>query len=280
MKVYRLNNGMKIPAVGFGTYKSTAGEQKGVLERAVKEGYRYFDTASFYGNEEELGRALRESGIPRGEFFLTTKVWKTELGYEETKEACRASMDRLRTDYLDGYLIHWPKQSPEDTAWKERVWDTWRAMEELLEEGKLRFIGISNFLAHHLEVLSEKARVCPAVDQIEFHPGYMQRETVDFCRERGILVQAWSPIGRARVLKEPLITALAEKYGRSGAQICLRFALQTGVMPLPKSSGTERMRENMDVFDFEISREDMETLASMPVTGWSGEHPDRERVYF
>ena len=280
MNTYLLNNGNEVPCIGFGTYKSTTGEQEDVLKKAVEAGYRYFDTASFYQNEEELGRVLKESGIPREEFYLTTKVWKTELGYEETKEACRGSMERLETDYLDGYLIHWPKQNPGDTAWKERVWDTWRAMEELAEEKKVRTIGVSNFLVHHLETLLEKARIRPAIDQIEFHPGYMQRETVEFCRKNGILVQAWSPIGRARVLKEPLLLRMAEKYGKSPAQICLRFALEWGVMPLPKSSSPGRMKENMDVFDFSLEDGDKQQLTDMPRTGWSGEHPDRERVYF
>lgn len=277
---YRLNSGTEIPCIGFGTYKATAGEQKDVLAKAIEAGYRYFDTASFYKNEEDLGEALAKSGIPRKQFFLASKVWKTELGYEETRRACRESLERLGTDYLDLYLIHWPKQSPEDMEWKERIADTWRAMEELQKEGILRDIGVSNFLVHHLEELLKTAKMCPAVDQIEFHPGYLQEDTVRFCHERGILVQAWSPIGRKRVFEEPLLIEIAEHHGKSLAQICLKFALQSGVMPLPKSSAMSRMKENLDLSGFELTSEEMEAIRSMPQVGWSGEHPDRERVYF
>ncbi len=278
METYRLNNGMTVPKIGFGTYKSTAGEVSGVLETAIAAGYRYFDTASFYENEKELGRALAGSGLGRGEYMVASKVWKTEMGYEETKAACARSLARLGLEYLDLYLIHWPKVNPEDTEWVKRVQDTWRAMEELYAEGKVRAIGLSNFLPHHIQAVLETARIRPAVDQLELHPGYFQKEAVDFCRQQKIQVQAWSPMGRRRVLEDALLQELAEKYGKSTAQICLRAELQLDIMPLPKASAMERMQQNLELFDFAIAAEDMERILAMPQTGWSGEHPDRARV--
>lgn len=272
-----LNNGLRIPGIGFGTYKST-GEITGVLDMAIEAGYRYFDTASFYENEGELGRALAGSQLPREAFQVASKVWKTQMGCAGTRAAFEQSLALLQTDYLDLYLIHWPKQSPEDTFWEQRMLDTWKTMEELYEAGKIRAIGVSNFLPHHLEALLEKASVRPAVNQLEFHPGYLQGEALEFCKKEQITVQAWSPIGRGRVLRDPLLQGMAAGYGVSVAQLCLRFDIQMGVMPLPKASSIERMRENLDLTSFVIRQEDMEQIRRMPITGWSGEHPDRERV--
>ncbi len=275
---FELNNGVKIPCTGFGTYKAAEGKTTEVIRTAIDAGYRYFDTASFYGTEPYLGEAVRESGIRREEFFITSKVWKDDMGYEQTKRAFQASLDRLGTDYLDLYLIHWPLPTPEYREWKELDLDTWRALEELYKAGRVRAIGLSNFLPHHIENLLNNCEIRPAVDQIEFHPGYSQEAAVNYCQEKGILVQAWSPLGRMRVLKEPLILEMAERYGVSPAQICLKFALQRNVIPLPKASAMERMKQNQDLFGFELSREDLYRLMTMPETGWSGEHPDRQRV--
>lgn len=277
---FELNNGVKIPCVGFGTYKAAEGKTAEVIRTAIDAGYRYFDTASFYGTESYLGEAVRESGIPREDFFITSKVWKEEMGYEQTRKAFQETLDRLGTDYLDLYLIHWPLPSVGYEEWKQLDLDTWRAMEELYREGRVRAIGLSNFLPHHIENLLEHCKVCPAVDQIEFHPGYSQEAVLRYCQEKGILVQAWSPLGRMRVSKEPLLLEMAQKYGVSAAQICLKYALQRNVIPLPKSSSMERMKQNQDLFGFEISKEDLYRLATLPQIGWSGEHPDRERVYF
>lgn len=272
-----LNNGLRIPGIGFGTYKST-GETAGVLDMAIEAGYRYFDTASFYENEGELGSALARSPLPREAFQVASKVWKTQMGCAGTRASFEQSLALLQTDYLDLYLIHWPKQSPEDTHWEQRMLDTWKTMEELYEAGRIRAIGVSNFLPHHLEVLLEKASVRPAVDQLEFHPGYLQGEALEFCVREQITVQAWSPIGRGRVLRDPMLREMAARYGVSVAQLCLRFDVQMGVMPLPKASSIERMKENLDLTSFVIRQEDMEQIQRMPLTGWSGEHPDRERV--
>lgn len=275
---YVLNNGVEIPAVAFGTYKAADGKSADVIRAAIGAGYRYFDTASFYGTETYLAEAIRESGIPRREFFIASKLWKDEMGYENVKSAFERTLNNLRTDYLDLYLIHWPLPEPGYKEWRQLDKETWRAMEELYEAGKIRAIGLSNFLPHHIENILKDCRVRPAVDQIEYHPGYSQEAVVNYCWERGILVQAWSPIGRSRVLDEPLVKELAAKYDVSPAQICLKFAVQRNIIPLPKSSSEDRMRENLDLYSFELEQDDIWRLSTMPQTGWSGEHPDRARA--
>lgn len=275
---YVLNNGVEIPAVAFGTYKAADGKSADVIRATIGAGYRYFDTASFYGTETYLAEAIRESGIPRREFFIASKLWKDEMGYENVKSAFERTLNNLRTDYLDLYLIHWPLPEPGYKEWRQLDKETWRAMEELYEAGKIRAIGLSNFLPHHIENILKDCRVRPAVDQIEYHPGYSQEAVVNYCRERGILVQAWSPIGRSRVLDEPLVKELAAKYDVSPAQICLKFAVQRNIIPLPKSSSEDRMRENLDLYSFELEQDDIWRLSTMPQTGWSGEHPDRARA--
>ena len=278
MEHYILNNGVEIPAVAFGTYKAADGKSADVIRTAIEAGYRYFDTASFYGTETYLAEAVRESGISRDEIFIASKLWKTEMGYDNVKKAFERTLENLETDYLDLYLIHWPLPEPGYKEWKQLDKETWRAMEELYQEGKIRAIGLSNFLPHHIENILEDCTVRPAVDQIEYHPGYSQEAVVQYCKERHILVQAWSPIGRQRVLTEGLVQELAEKYGVSPARICLKFAVQRGIIPLPKSSSMERMKDNLDLYSFEMEQEDIWRLATMPQAGWSGEHPDRERV--
>lgn len=276
---YELNNGVKVPCIGFGTYKATDGCGVEGIKKAIDAGYRYFDTAAFYGNEEEIAQAVLQSGIKREELFLASKVWKTDLGYEHVKKAFAESLRRLNTDYLDLYLIHWPLPKTGYADWKQLDTDSWKALEELYAEGKIRAIGLSNFLPHHIENLLQNTTICPAVDQIEFHPGYTQEITVEYCRQHGILVQAWSPLGRKRVLEDEFLMELADKYKVSVAQICIRYALQRGILPLPKASTTERMKENQQVFDFELSTEDMYRIGSMPPTGWSGEHPDLSLLF-
>ena len=269
---YVLEHGVETPMIASGPYKAE------VIRAAIDVGYRCFDTASYYGTEPDLAEAIRGSGIPREEFFITSKLWKDEMGYDNAKAAFSRTLERLETDYLDLYLIHWPLPEPGYKDWKALDMETWKALEDLYDEGKIRAIGLSNFLPHHVENILAGCRVKPMVDQLEFHPGYSQEAAVRYCQERNILVQAWSPLGRQRVFEEPLILSLAEKYHVSSAQICLRFAVQRGIMPLPKASSAERMKENLDVFSFVIEEEDMYRLETMPQTGWSGEHPDRERV--
>ncbi len=274
---YTLVNGVQIPCLGYGTYKAAEGNDEAVIKMAIDAGYRLFDTASFYQTETYLASAIKKSGLLREEFFLTSKVWKTEMGYDYAKEAFNRTLENLQTDYLDLYLIHWPIIEVGYEKWEELIADTWRAMEELYREEKIRAIGLSNFLPHHIEALLRTATIKPMVNQLEIHPGYTQEAAVNYCKNHNMLVQAWSPIGRTRVLKDPLILSLAHKYQVSPAQICLRYELQKEILPLPKSSSFERMKENQDIFSFVISVEDMYRIDTMPQAGWSGEHPDRER---
>lgn len=271
---YTLNNGQKIPGMGFGTYNAKGGDNVQIIRTAIEAGYRYFDTASLYETERALGQAVKESGIPREEFFIVSKAWIDERGYERVKEALARTLERLQMEYLDLYLIHWPRRTEGDTDWKEVNRETWRAMEELQAEGKVKGLGLSNFLPHHVDALLKDCKVKPVVDQLEIHPGYSQEAAVAYCQAKDIRVQAWSPLGRSQLLNDPILQQFAEKYQKSVAQICLRFLVQKGIIPLVKASSMERMKQNQDVFDFEISEEDMHILACMPQTLWLGEHPD------
>jgi len=269
-----LPNGVVIPAVGFGSYLSTEKGGAQTIADALDAGYRYIDTAQFYRNEEEIGEAVAGSGIPRDEIFLCSKVWPADLGSEKTKRAFEESCRRLGTDYLDMYLIHWPKNDADDADWLEKVRESWKVMEELYEQGRIRAIGLSNFLPHHIRPLLETARIRPMVDQLELHVGYMQEYTLAYLREEGILPQAWSPLGRAKLLSDAAVTETAAKYGCTNAALLLRYLNQRGIPVIPKSSSKERMKENLDVFGFTISADDMSYLSCLPERGWSGEHPD------
>lgn len=274
LKTFELSNGVRLPVVGYGTYLATEGNGKEVILTALESGYRYLDTASFYGNEKEIGEAVAESGISRKDLFLASKVWKDEMGYEETKKAFGRSLERLKTDYLDLYLVHWPKKSPDDKDWKRCLQETWRAMEDLYDQGLVRAIGVSNCLPHHLSALEKYAGIKPMVNQLELHVGYLQQAAVDYCRKNGILVQAWSPLGRRRVLEDERVLSMAKKYGVTPAQFLLGFLYQEGFSVIPKASVKERMLENQDIFGFTITEEDRYFLECLPQSGWSGEHPD------
>ncbi len=274
MKSFQLHNTISIPAIGFGTYKLADGPIcVEAVKNALKHNYRHIDTAAIYANEKSVGIAIRESNIPREELFITSKVWNTKRGYRSTMKAFEASLERLGLDYLDLYLIHWPANTLQFDNAKELNVDTWKALETLYNEGKIRSIGVSNFLPHHLEELMWKATIVPMVNQIEFHPGYTQQETVDFCNKHKIVVEAWSPLARGRVLEEPLLIELAEKYNVSAGAICLQFALQQGIVVLPKSETEERIMANISI-DFELSPEDLERIQQLPEMGFSGLHPD------
>ena len=238
------------------------------VKTALETGYRHIDTAAFYGNESSVGRAIRAAGIPREEIFVTTKVWNTERGYEKAKASILDSLDRLGLEYLDLCLIHWPATARQYEDWEEINRDTWRAFTELHRLGKVRAIGVSNFKPHHLKALME-TEVKPMVNQIELHPGQAQAETLAYCRDNGILVEAWSPMGRGKLLDHPLIAGIAAQYGKTPAQLCIRWCLQKGVLPLPKSVTPARIRENVQIFDFTISPEDMARLDAMPPTATS-----------
>lgn len=281
MKDIILNNGISIPSIGFGTYKSTESKGFSVVMDAIRAGYRHLDTAAVYGNEEDVGRAMKESGIPRKDFFLTTKLDRNHLGYENAYREFKASLKRLGTDHIDLYLIHWPRSdfgNPDFDDWKQLDIESWKAMEELYHAGKIRSIGVSNFLIPHLENLMSHATVMPAVNQLELHPGYLQEETVSFCKAHGIALEAWSPIGRARLLNDPLLMEMAKTYHTTVADLCLTFDLESDFIILPKSTHMERMEENLKAGSYEISESDKMKIRNMPCTGWSGLHPDRAPV--
>lgn len=273
MKTFRLTNGIEIPAVGYGSYLSTEGKGSETILTALEAGYRYIDTARFYKNEDEIGEALRSCGIKREDIFLCSKVWVSDLGAEKTRASFEASCKSLGTDYLDMYLIHWPKGS-QDGDWVTPMRESWKTMEELCKDGRIKAIGVSNFLPHHMRPLLETAEIRPMVDQLELHVGYMQEYTLSYLREENILPQAWSPLGRARLINDGRIAVIAEKYGKTPAQILLRYPVQRGIPVIPKASSLERMKQNMDIFDFELTEDEISYLSCLPEAGWSGEHPD------
>ncbi len=272
---FTLANGVKIPCIGYGTWQTPKG---GVTRRCVKEaldaGYRHIDTAFIYGNEDEVGAGLRAAGVPRAEVFVTTKHWVTERGYRKTLEAVDTSLKLLGLDYADLYLVHWPCVAKASDRWQEMNAETWRGFEEAYKAGKLRAVGVSNFQEKHIRALWETAEVRPMVNQLEFHPGYTQPETVMWMQAQGMLVEAWSPLGSGAVLKNEALAAIAAKYGKTAAQICVRYALQKGVLPLPKSTDPARMAANADVFGFSIAEEDMRAIDALPRLGFSGFLPE------
>ncbi len=272
---YVLSNGVKIPCLGFGTWQSPPEEAAASVRHALLAGYRHIDTAAQYGNEPDVGRGIRESGVAREEIFLTSKLWNDERGYDTTLRAFEKSLKNLGTDYLDLYLIHWPAAPHRFSDWKELNGSTWRAFEKLYRDGYIRAIGISNFLPHHLKPLLETCEIVPMVNQIEIHPGMLQPEAVKASEEAGMLIEAWSPLGTGRMLKNESLIALAKKYGKSAAQLCLRWVLQHDYLPLAKSVTPSRIEENMDIFDFTISDEDMAYIDAMPYFGGSGFDPDK-----
>lgn len=271
---FTLSNGVAIPSPGFGTYLMP--EEPATVDaivQALRLGYRHIDTAYFYGNETCVGEAIRASGLPREEIFVTSKVWNTDRGYQPTLAAFEKTMTHLGLDYLDLYLIHWPAYADKYDNWEDINRETWRAMTELYQSGRVRAIGVSNFKPHHLKALLE-GPVKPMVDQIELNPGWQQRETVAFCAQHDILIEAWSPLGRGRVLGHPLLAELGRKYGKAPAQICLRWCLDKGYLPLPKSVTPSRIRENLNIFDFALTPEDIARLDALPPFGESGRDPD------
>lgn len=274
---YTLSNGVMIPCIGFGTYKAADNKSSDIIATAIEVGYRFFDTASFYDTEAYLAKAIKQSKLRREDFFITSKVWKADMGYKGTLEAFSNTITNLNTDYLDLYLIHWPRKDLTGD-WKTVCIDTWKAMEELYHSGKIRAIGLSNFLPHHIDVILQNCDVKPMVNQLEIHPGYTQEAAIKYSTDHNMLVQAWSPLGRKRVLETPLITELSYKYNVSPAQICLRYLFQRNINSIPKASVADRMKNNLDIFHFEIAPEDMHRITTLPQIGWSGEHPDYERV--
>ncbi|CAM5784801.1 MULTISPECIES: aldo/keto reductase [Brevibacillus] len=261
-----LNNGIKMPWLGLGVWKVKEGDevQRAILS-AIETGYRAIDTAAVYGNEAGVGDAIRDSGIARDQLFITTKVWNSDQGYETTLKAFDESMKKLRLDYLDLYLVHWPVQG--------KYLDTWKALEKLYRDGYVRAIGVSNFHVHHLEDLKQNSEIVPAVDQVEYHPLLTQKELLAYCKENGIQMEAWSPLMQGN-LDQPVLVEIGQKYGKSPAQVILRWDLQNGVVTIPKSVTPERIRQNADVFDFTLTAEEMEQISRLNQNKRFGPDPD------
>jgi len=262
-----LANGVKFPWLGLGVWKAKEGsEVENAVKAAIQIGYRSVDTAAVYQNEEGVGRAIKECGVPREELFITTKVWNADQGYESTLKAFETSRKKLGLEYVDLYLVHWPV--------KGKYKETWKALEKLYKEGWVRAIGVSNFQVHHLKDVMEDCEVKPMVNQVEFHPYLTQKELLAFCKEQNIQLEAWSPLMQGEVVNVPEIQELAKKYGKTPAQIVLRWDLQHGVVTIPKSVKEHRIKENAELFDFELTAEDMAKLDALNKNHRFGPDPD------
>ena len=265
--IFSMRNGVEIPVLGLGVFRANDGEEvMEAVRHALDWGYRSIDTASIYGNEKGVGAAVEKHEVPRSEIFLTTKVWNTDQGYKKTMEAFHHSLERLRTDYLDLYLVHWPVEG----LYKE----TWSALEDLYDSGKVRAIGVSNFNIHHLEDILSDCRIVPMVNQVEFHPFLVQNELHHFCRSEEILTQAWSPILRGRVNDIALLNTIGEKYGKNAVQVTLRWEIQKGIVVIPKSVRKDRIQSNADIFDFELSPLEVELIDALNKNERVGPDPE------
>ena len=272
---FTLSNGVKIPCVGFGTWRTPDGEVAvSSVKEALKVGYRHIDTAAAYKNEGSVGKAIKESEVPREEIFVTSKLANPDHGYETTLRAFDKTMEELDLEYLDLYLIHWPVPIGHREDWKEDILATWRAFEELYKEGRIKAIGVSNFKIHHLQHIIDNCEIKPMVNQIEFHPSCLREDIVNFCRENNILVEAWSPLASGEVFKVEELKPIAEKYNKNVAQLVIRWVLQKEVLPLPKSVHSDRIKSNGEIFDFEISYEDMHLIDKITSCKGSGSDPD------
>lgn len=276
---YTLRNGVKMPGFGFGTWQSAAGDiTVSAVKAAIQAGYRNIDTAAVYHNEKSVGagvhQAMEEFGVKREELFISTKLWNDHRGYDLAMRAFEDSMKELGLEYLDLYMIHWPAVAKWHDDWREINRSTWKAFEELYRDGRIRAIGVSNFLAHHVKALMEDSEIAPMVNQIEYHPGFGQVESAAFCQANGIVVQAWSPLGTGDVLRNAVLIKIAEKHGKTAAQVCLRWLIQKDIVPLPKSVHENRIIANTRVFDFELTPEDMKKIDAVPYCGGMRFDPD------
>lgn len=275
-----LNNGIKVPNIGYGTWKLPNDDSTiEIIKNAVASGYRHIDTAFAYGNEIIVGKGLKSAIIDRKELFITGKLWNDDRGYQNIIDACKRTISNLDCEYLDLYLIHWPASPALYENWVEINNETWKAFEYLYEQGLVKAIGVCNFKKHQLEELMKSANTMPMVNQIEFHPGQMQKETFDFCHKNNIVVEAWSPLGSGKMLKKDELKEIAQQYNKSVAQLCIKWCLQNNVLPLPKSKDLERMQDNLLVNDFEITKEHMEIINDLPYMGGSGLDSDTIELF-
>jgi len=262
-----LNDGNSIPTVGFGVFKIPPTDTEQAVSTALQAGYRHIDTAAVYGNERETGRAIAESGVPRDELYVVTKLWNADQGYDSTLAAFDASMTRLSLDYLDLYLVHWPVPT------LNKFVDTFKAFTYLREQGRIRSIGVSNFEPEHLDALVNATGVVPAVNQVELHPRLPQTELREVHARLGIVTEAWGPLGQGSLLTDPTVTAVAERSGRTPAQVLIRWHIQLGNIVIPKSVNPQRIASNFDVFDFELSNNDMASISSLDDGNRLGPNP-------
>ena len=270
----KLSNGIEIPSMGFGTYKMAPEDTKASVLCALRSGWRHIDTAAFYRNEAEVGEAVRESGIARSEIFVTTKLWNADRGYDSALRAFDRSQEALGLDYVDLYLIHWPASPFFWDDWKKINADSWRALERLYKEGRVRAIGLSNFMPRHILPLLEGAEIAPMVDQIEFHPGWMQQDCLDFCREHSMVVEAWAPLIKGEALSHPVITGIAGRLGWTPSQVVLSWVRACGVVPLCKSVTPSRIAENLVALSLELSPEDVAAISALHAVGGRCYNPD------
>lgn len=268
MNYITLNNLVRIPQLGLGVYKVLNEEVSDVVSHALKIGYRSIDTAQFYENEEGVGKALKKSDIPREDLFITTKVWNSHHGYEKTLQAFEESLEKLAFDYLDLYLIHWP------TPMYDNYIETYKALEKLYTEGRVKAIGVSNFHIEHLERLLNECDITPVLNQVECHPYLQQKELKAFCRKHNIYIESWSPLAKGRLLGDKTIQKIANRYSKTPAQVVLRWHIQENSIVIPKSITPSRIRENFQVFDFELSEENMEEIAKLDREERTGRDPN------
>jgi len=268
---YKLNNNLEVPNIAFGTWKfPNSQETIEIISNAIKNGYRYIDTAKAYGNEIVVGKGIKDSYIKREDIIIAGKLWNDDRGYDNIIRACNETIKNLNCDYLDIYLVHWPASKAVHENWEEINLETWKAMEKLYKLGLVKAIGVCNFKVNQLEALIKDIEIKPMINQIEFHPGFMQKEILEYCRKENILVEAWSPLGSGKLIKKEELKVIAKKYNKDVAQICIRWCLQNGVLPIPKTKEIDRMRSNLDVFNFEIIEEDMKYLNDLPYIGGLG----------
>lgn len=275
---FELLNGVKIPCLGFGTWQIEGSAAETAVAEAVRAGYTHIDTAAAYGNEEFVGSGMKRSGIARDELFLTTKLWNNIRTYDEAIAACEQSLSLLGTDYIDLLLIHWPNPLKFRACWKERNAELWRAMEQLYRDGKVCAIGVSNFCERHLDALFETAEISPSVNQIRVCPGDVDEETISYCKSKGILIEGYSVLGTGKALDSAVIIETAKKYGVGVAQLCIRWCLQNGFVPLARSISSEHIKQNLDIFGFEIEPADMVALSEM--VGECGVHDNPDERPF